>query len=522
VAFNIMKRQVLYTVGLIFWGVFSATGWAINNPVGSGTVPPTATRSGLIRSPNPIDRSGNLVITGHVGGGRHFRGVVPYNAVSDFGGRLGSATLDPFLRRSAVGGYFGRYAGKPTPYYSQTRTVTTTRPGESAVIRPPTTKVGRWTTDRFPLAPLRKQKLLSGSQAGLSMRGFEGLETQKDAFGFPVITRRTETRPMSMPLQELAKVISEERATYLQAKRLAEEQDRPRSKQFQRDLKQISEKAAELQKGLTSQESSSLSTTKKPGMDVPRRPETLTAKAQAGQEASQRPFAEPRPSDIPSDVYEQMKRQLYSFQEALEQPDVVQQAEEPPEGRKQPLEDQAPKSSQMTLAAAKARAIIGSYKSFASFAKDRFNQHLRAAEQYLKQGRYYRAADAYTLAVIYKPDDPLAYAGKSHALFAAGEYMSSALFLSRALEIFPEYVRFKIDIEAMVGDRDKLESRIADVEQWLKTSDAVELQFLLGYVYYQMGRLEPAKEAINAAYEKMPEAPAVIVLKEAIEIADSK
>jgi len=162
---------------------------------------------------------------------------------------------------------------------------------------------------------------------------------------------------------------------------------------------------------------------------------------------------------------------------------------------------------------------MGPHKTFASFSEDKFNQYLRAAEQYLKQGKYYRAADAYTLASIYKPDDPLAYAGKSHALFASGEYMSSALFLSRALEIFPEYVQFKIDVEAMVGDRDKLESRVADVEEWLEKSDAGELWFLLGYVHYQMGRLEPAKKAINAAYEKMPEAPAVITLKKAIETA---
>jgi tetratricopeptide (TPR) repeat protein len=142
---------------------------------------------------------------------------------------------------------------------------------------------------------------------------------------------------------------------------------------------------------------------------------------------------------------------------------------------------------------------------------------MRAGEQYLKQGRYYRAADAYTLASLYKPKDPLAYAGKSHALFASGEYMSSALFLSRTLQIFPEYARFKIDIVAMVGDRDKLESRIVDVEEWLKRSDAPELQFLLAYVYYQMDRLQPAKDAIGAAFKKMPQSPAVLALKKAIE-----
>jgi len=97
--------------------------------------------------------------------------------------------------------------------------------------------------------------------------------------------------------------------------------------------------------------------------------------------------------------------------------------------------------------------------------------------------------------------------------------MSSALFLSRALEIFPEYARFKIDLVAMVGDKDKLESRIAEVERWLEISGAPELQFLLGYVYYQMGRLDRAKKAIDAAYEKLPDSPAVIALKKAIDSA---
>ncbi|KKL05102.1 hypothetical protein LCGC14_2609390, partial [marine sediment metagenome] len=184
-----------------------------------------------------------------------------------------------------------------------------------------------------------------------------------------------------------------------------------------------------------------------------------------------------------------------------------------------PVKDLTEKISNVVDLSARAKVILGSHKTFASFSEDKFNQHLRTAERYLKQGRYYRAADAYTLASIYKPEDPLAYAGKSHALFAAGEYMSSALFLSRAFEIFPEYAQFKIDLEAMIGDRDKLETRIVDVEQWLGRSDSAELQFLLGYIYYQMGRLQAGRGAIDGALEKMPEAPAVITLKGAIDNA---
>jgi len=176
---------------------------------------------------------------------------------------------------------------------------------------------------------------------------------------------------------------------------------------------------------------------------------------------------------------------------------------------------------------AEAKAILGTHKSFASFVDEKFNQHLIAGEKCLKQGKYYRSADAYTLALIYKPEEPLAYAGKSHALFAAGEYMSSALYLSRAIVAESEKDKAEGDeIQQFLAscskllasiDRDKLEDRVVDVERWYQRSNSAELQFLLSYIYYQMGRLDAAREAVAGAYEKMPDVPAVIALKRAID-----
>ena len=157
---------------------------------------------------------------------------------------------------------------------------------------------------------------------------------------------------------------------------------------------------------------------------------------------------------------------------------------------------------------------------------------MQTAEEYLKASRYYRAADSFALASIYKLDpgeagsDPvqagglaLCLAGRGHALFAAGEYISSALFLSRALKIAPEYARTKLDLAGMLGGENKLESRIADIKEWLGRSDSAQLEFLLGYVCYRMGRLSQAKKAIDAAYEKMPQSPAVDAVKRAIDDA---
>jgi tetratricopeptide (TPR) repeat protein len=175
---------------------------------------------------------------------------------------------------------------------------------------------------------------------------------------------------------------------------------------------------------------------------------------------------------------------------------------------------------------ARAKTILGVHKTFASFSNDRFNQQLVVGDKHFKEGKYYRSAGAYTLASIYKPDEPLAYAGKSHALFAAGEYVSSALFISRAIIMesercktqdceIPQFLALIAEQLAFI-DRDKLEDRVADLEGWRQNSNSTELQFLLGYIYYQMGDLNAAWGAIDGAYKKTPEEPAVVVLREVI------
>ena len=166
---------------------------------------------------------------------------------------------------------------------------------------------------------------------------------------------------------------------------------------------------------------------------------------------------------------------------------------------------------------AEANHLMGKHKSLGSLSESKFNKHLRDAEDHLKAGSYYRAASCFSLASVYQADNPLALAGRGHALFAAGEYVSSALFLSRALAVSPEYLLVKVDLVAMLGDQNKLADRIADIEQWLARSGSRQLQFLLGYVYYRTGQLLKAKQAIDAAYEKTPESPAVQAMKIAVD-----
>jgi tetratricopeptide (TPR) repeat protein len=167
---------------------------------------------------------------------------------------------------------------------------------------------------------------------------------------------------------------------------------------------------------------------------------------------------------------------------------------------------------------AEADRIMGPHKTLDSFSKTKFQQHYMAARHYLQTGEYYRAAQSYTLASMYKPDDPFCLAGKGYALFAAGEYVSSALFISRAIEIAPMYMQVEVDLADVLGSDGKtLQDRIAEIEEWLARSGSAQLGFLLGYICYRTGDLTKAKLAIESAYVKMPESLSVLAVRAAVE-----
>jgi len=507
IVFNSMKRAGTYIIaGLLFFAVSSEAASAVENYISPATTPPSVRREGLVRSPNPAN-TGNQLVTGNVRGGDYFRGSVPYRSPSDFGTTLPSSSLDSFMRDSVGAedlGRYNRYTLGYSPYYSPTQAVTSAIPRTSALA----TSINAYSVQSYLSGnlPQRRDEVLDSASAVSLGR----------------------LRPMSMTPEEMQKLISSEMAKDSPG-RLTQQQYQQQPKQLGPDLKQQSD--AGLKKMPTSFLNEQL--LKPVDGNIPADSKmALTKEGRLGEENAETMFTatSPRSLDKQLDVYEQMKQQINTLEKEIQRTQSSPQPEKPAvssaagkedkksskEGQKQEL-SQAEKLAETDLSAARTENILGTYETFASYSDDKFNQNMRAGEFYLKQGKYYRAADAYTLASLYKPGDPLAYAGKSHALFASGEYMSSALFLSRALNIFPEYVRFKIDLVAMVGDKDKLESRIVDVEEWLGKSNAPELQFLLAYVYYQMDRFDKAKESIEEAYKMMPQDSAVLALKKVIE-----
>jgi len=626
-----MKNWLFITVIAVFFALSSPISWsienhAIMNPAGSSTIPPSSIQSGLISNPNPIDTSSNLVITGNVRRGMHFRGTVPYDSTTSLRAGLGSSSLSSFslssfLRDSAGAEDFGRYAGKYSiqPYYSRSQTVTTTRPGYSGVFRPVTR-----INDRTPQGQYSVGTRVSGlEKQSLSGEGFSiwaGTSRESSVLGLqePQTQYGTSAKPLQIvkSIRELQLLTRDEAGISPQDQKLMVEryqeqtQDTrlktqdpgtayeqrfvvwsPEHKQSQvAEIVQTTEpgfggdaltpaltpaQADAMMKGLVFQDESTLQKVR--GWEP---------QAGVGKPDEHGRDLQGQRNRLGSDVLEQIRRQLddltrsidahlqtateearkdgstktdtvsypqgttidwgkivrlYETEKAQFSRDADSQEEsgfEFPETpnweisreKSSPL-DELNKLSQADLSA-RARRIRGPHTSAGSYSEAKFNQHIQAAQGHLKAGRYYRAADSFALASIYKLDpgeagsDPvqagglaLCFAGRGHALFAAGEYISSALFLSRALKIAPEYARTKIDLAGMLGGENKLESRIADIKEWLGRSDSAQLEFLLGYVCYRMGRLSQAKQAIDAASEKMPQSPAVDAVKRAIDDA---
>jgi len=505
---NITITTMLIVVLVSVEAIAQTTSRSGRTSIGRGVVPPSSLqRGGLIRSPNPMDTSSyssNDIVTGNVAGNKYFRGVVPYNSFSYLSAPTGTETVDSFLRYSGGGELYGRYTGDILPYYAPSRTVTTTSPG-GRIIGGQTAYSG-YLEEQARLAAPEASRQVSPLIPTLAKP-----RTVNELSGM----YQPGARPMSMSLEEMEKLISAKGELSPATKQVVEQQrmqmEQEQLQRLEEALKQAGSKAAELQQKLE-RKGNILQQTQ----EVPKTTEQFNI--QPEEEQAKGPVTSKLQTEIltqkPLDVFEQMKQQLAALQEGS-QPVTVLQSSQTADKKTVADGKQIEKLSPEELSS-KAKNILGEYKTFASYSQSKFNRYMLAGEQYLKQGKYYLAADAYTLAAIYKPDDPLAYAGKSHALFAAGEYMSSALYLSKALTIFPDYVRFKIDIVSMVGDKDKLESRIIDVKEWLTRSNAAELHFLLAYVYYQMDRPDEAKKSINAAYAQMPDVPAVITLKDAI------
>lgn len=552
-------RSVCVRVCLcLFLVLFPAFAGVALGSIPSATVPPSSYQSGLINTPNPIDNSANLPITGNVSSGKHFRGSIPYNSTTAFGAPLGSTSLDSFLRYSAVPQVRSGYPQNYSPYYSPTGTVTTTVPGYQGVFSPSSPRIagglGQFQTNQpaDPMAMAEAPQISGGEYSGAISSGIG-------------VSPRLRYWPMSPSPEEMKGIISNELGDQLTEPPtsptgdplMAPEEYQQRLEQLRRDLDRIQSSIPQIEQN--------------PAIDSSTTPPQSPLQQPLQEPSLQLPAATVPPErtieglqTIPST---DSRLELYDPSAGRETglstpPEEVGQAAEPdrmpalqrieetarafdakskflnrspndqpggatgipdrrPSGTDRAAQDIAERSptdaQQDVRQPSSGDDAPQTHENPGSLAQKQFDHYLTAAQLYMRQGRYYRAADSFTLASVYIPHDPRAHLGRSHALLAAGEYVSSAVSLARAIELDARYALGKVDLVEVIGGPDAFVQRITNLEEQAQGSDASQLQFLLAYVYLRMDQPDGAGIAIGAARRGLPSSVAANLLEAAIQ-----
>jgi hypothetical protein len=157
------------------------------------------------------------------------------------------------------------------------------------------------------------------------------------------------------------------------------------------------------------------------------------------------------------------------------------------DGTAEPRDADAEAAPPAAAAAARGPVATEPLRTFVGTEASRLNRYLADAEELLKSGQYYSAADQYDLARAVAPRNPLPLLGQSMSLLGAGDYMSSAASLFRAIRMYESLAEFTIDMTAFMPDIEVLDRRRADLENLLAGFEDYRLRFLLGYAEVSSG-----------------------------------
>jgi hypothetical protein len=559
-----------------------------------------------------MDNTSNAVISGEVGGGKHFRGSVPYDPTTSFHAPLGSTKLDSFLRYSAVPQESGGYTPGYELFYSPTGTVSKIPPGRGGVFAPTSPRVaggiGQWKAERpADVVDLGDSAIVrspeSAVRSPLQTTDYR-LQIIPDELGRPA----PEDRALSQSDQALT---PEEYHRQMEELRQRLEKVKSDASRLEQSLRTGDTLPAEASKPVTSDPAEAalsrtsveaLVTPQSPASEGPGDSELLLIKPspmiretpspeKAGQSLDVdvagivappgltpaagpkvnaatefRPLplgAQSNDGGLVADAATRTNRiaelflvkgqgqaeptkpngsaDLPAMQRIREVVGSPAYASKSAAGDTGPAEDRVTSlterlkgaPSEMDLptdmdanapelgAARPSDRSVGEpvrprYETLPKSSQEKLDRYLKTAQMYLQQGQYQRAVDSFSLASLYNPNDRRVNLGRSHALFAAGEYVSSAIFLAKAIEVDPDQTLAKSDLVNAVGGPDLFLQRITDLEGRAKTSATPDLQLLLAYIYHEMDRPQEAKTAIEAAEKGLPQVAAVHLLKAAI------
>jgi tetratricopeptide (TPR) repeat protein len=457
----------------------------ISNPAGMGRVPPsTYYKAGKTTTDIYAGGgAGNLIVTGDVAGGRQFRGVVPYGSTSSFEGRTGMEAIDSFQKRTQGVGYGGA-PGAVEPYYGPSRTGTNLPDAGGAGLE------------------------------GVSIKGTGGkheflqpAEAKSQELSLQDLARQY--RPLSRTPQEVIDAISRQVPVSQTETSLLKAINDVHQKELVEELEKVKADAAELVKKAQEKKNEKNAVTVTPEKPLETKP--------------LEPLEQEQPvAAKPADIYDKMMQQLdkdfeeYMKSQKTEKESVVQ-PEKPADvsetdgsvaSLRKPsgLSESGDKTRRMSEEKANLNAMLRAGKTGQKQEPSELNAagyklYMDLAAEYMKQKKYYRAAETYPLARLYENRSE-SYAAQGWALFATGEYMSSAYYLGKSIEMDPNAATRKVDLAALIG-QERLMQRLSDLELWQKKTYSAELQFLLAYVYYQTGKTRDAEDEIRSAAVKL-------------------
>lgn len=421
----------------------------------------------------------NLYITGNVGQGASFQGLVPYRSTGEMGATLGSSTLSNFRRDSVGVTDLSVNLAAPNIYIDPSRAVTGLYGGRvvntAQVYSRPVTPVGANLLTSPYSSDLSVRPLSRSSSSSLRI---EPISVPDYTTGSPGLTRSPwPSQPLSPTIPgQLPAVESRGKLPPLTSEQ----------------TRMVTEPQAEVL-----QENQALSS----DLLIP-----------AG-DSSALDAVESSSYDI-GQVYAELwesYRQMPAIQ-AQPVPGVTDSLSN--------LSQTGAEVSEPSWSGYGTLPAVGDAGGKRSLLQEKqISEYMKQGEQYMNEGKFYAAANAFDTAVFYDSRNPLPYLAKSHALFAAGELMSSAFFLQKAFGLSKELAQMPVDLPRLFPSRERLDQRMADLQRWEERTGQPMLLFLRGYYQYQLKQYELARQSLEQAAERLPQNPEIQVLLEAVRAA---
>ena len=466
---------------------------------------------------DPLIPRVNDYITGNVTGGSRFQGLVPYRSVNEFGSNLGSSNLSNFRRDSVGQGDLSLGIIQPRPYVDYSRGVTQGVGGTvidtGRVYGTPATS-GVWDQSSraqqayTPMRPLtRSYSALDISSGAAAWTPQEGASTQSPPAwlgGLP--TQLT-------PAEELGGRRGSNAAQLQEPTMFGDET-------AGQDTRADDEQRTAFEQAQTDDDAA----LSDPGT-------TAFEKALAERQATDAGQATPDGGFGGSDAtlgtddaaLGDDRADLGGYAAAMtrtNRPEASVEGEQ--EGLAKP--EQGGLNGPRTMDTTKLQKQVAEQRRLsAERSQRRYVAYMQMGRDLLQKGEYYRAATAFSNAAVFGGDEPKVLLAQSHALLGAGEFMTSAYYLTKTLAEEPGLLEDTPFSSAVLPNSETLTAQIADLQVWYDQSHEPMLLFMKGYVEYRLGQYEQASKTLKGIRSEFlteaREVEAIALLSEAVEAA---